>query len=114
MTYNRRMIMLEAWETVRRLQRRGDKRTVFQLLGHALRSAWYSAKVALRIARQSQQHLKADADLEARSVASLQAEVTNLENKTFLRHDGMERVSQLRRALSVARARETQALPIAA
>lgn len=114
MTYDRRAIMHEAWETVRRFVRKRDTRSIRQLLSHALKQAWYSACVNLQIARQSELQRGAQTQLEMRSAESLAAELITLENRTFLGHSGLERLSAVQSALRVAIAREAQSLPVAA
>ncbi len=66
MTYNRRTIMLEAWEIVRGFVRKGDKRTIPQLRSQALKSAWYSARQALFVARRVESQLQVQVELEER------------------------------------------------
>lgn len=114
MTYDRRAIMHEAWEIVRRFVRKQDTRSIRQLLSHALKQAWYRAHVNLQIAHQAELRRNTQAQLERTSVESLRAELLTLENRTFLGHSGLERLSAVQNALRVAKAREAQILPIAA
>lgn len=94
MTYNRTDIMNTAWANTRDLMQRfgysaSQLRDVFRI---ELAKAWQKAKAA--------------AALATRSAASLRDEVTALENRTHLGHDGLSLLDNLRAALVDAEARE--------
>lgn len=97
MTLNRTEIMTAAWTEAREMMRMGY--AAHQLRGvftYCLRRAWAAAKAA--------------ATLLARSAASLRVEVQDMENRDRLGVQGIERLSQLRRAYHAAKAREDAAV----
>lgn len=101
---DRRTLMLEAWAIVRRRMAKGA--AFAGLLSQALSSAWFSAKMNARVAAKSAAARAAVEKLADQSSASLVAQITALQNKDTLGHDGMARLAELKKALHTAKARE--------
>ena len=93
MTYDRRSIMNEAWTQTRDLMTRFGyaPRQLGEVFRIELRRAWIAAKRR--------------AALMARSVESLRAEIEDLENRDYIGHEGLSRMSELRIAIREAEAR---------
>ena len=100
MQFNRSQIMKEAWEIVRRFQGNGEPFN--QLMSRALKSAWFNAKAAAEVARGVATATAQHEALAQRPANVLQAEITNLENKTRLNNAGQNRLSALRAAHQLA------------
>lgn len=93
MTLNPTEIMSAAWKGTREMMRMGyAAHQLREVFTYCLRRAWAAAKAA--------------AALLARSAASLWAELQDMENRDRLGFQGIERLSQLRRAYHAAKARE--------
>ncbi|MEM9707855.1 MAG: hypothetical protein AAF871_03625 [Pseudomonadota bacterium] len=99
---------------MRRGRAKGSTEPLPKLLSHALKTAWYDARKKIYAAEQQAAWKAQQRALEARSVGDLSYEIICLENKTVLGHDGLNRLSELKRARSVAWAREAAELPQAA
>lgn len=108
MTFDRAHIMTEAWIIARRFA--GNPETWGQRLSRALKLVWWNAKEA---SRQAVALARAAAEKAAhfagRSAACIRAEVEDMENTDRLGFAGIERLSEARRALAVAEAREADA-----
>ena len=100
MTYNRSQIMKAAWEIVRRFEGNGEPRK--QLMSRALKAAWFNAKSEAEVARSVAAATAEREALAQRPASVLQAEITDLENKTRLNNAGQDRLSALRSAQLLA------------
>ncbi|GAB5447167.1 hypothetical protein [Gymnodinialimonas sp.] len=97
---NRRALMLDAWTNTHRMMTtlgyaRHQMREVFAV---ELRKAWAAAKAATAA-------LKA---MAVQSTADLLAQITALQNKDTMGHDGIARLAQLESALDTAKKREAE------
>ncbi|PQV56583.1 hypothetical protein LX70_02155 [Defluviimonas denitrificans] len=93
MTYDRKSIMTEAWTATRDLMVRLNyaPRQLRDVFRSCLCNAWIKAKRT--------------AAMMARSVDSLRSEIEDLENRDYLGHEGLSRMSELRIAIRDAEAR---------
>jgi hypothetical protein len=107
MTYDRKAIMIEAWEIVRRFLGNGE--TLRGLLSRALKLAWETARRAAEVAKALQTRKQAQEQLEALSADELARRIEDMENRDALGVAGHERLSALRRAHVVAKRREAEA-----
>ncbi|MBL9062753.1 hypothetical protein [Tabrizicola sp.] len=108
MTFDRAQIMQAAWTIARRFA--GNRETWGQRLSRALKSVWWDVKDAARsAARLAAAVAERAAHFAGRSAASIRAEVENMENTDRLGFDGIQRLSDARRALAEAEAREADA-----
>lgn len=100
MQIDRRVLMNAAWTIARRFA--GNRETWGQRLSRALKSVWWSMKRDAEVAARIAATLAAAAAEAARkSVAHLQAEVTDLQNcDAPLGWAGIERLATLRRELA--------------
>lgn len=96
-------LMSLAWHTARQEQwsRRLPAGTIRSLFPNALRSAWKTMK--FRAAHEAEQ-----ASMARRSSRELWAEIQDHENRDSLGHDGIEKLSNLRRAYHASVAREAE------
>lgn len=101
---DRRALMLEAWAIVHRRMSKGE--LFVGLLSKALSSAWYTAKMNARVAAKSAASRAAAEKLAEQSTAELVAQITALQNKDVLGHDGMASLMELKKALETAKDRE--------
>jgi hypothetical protein len=107
MTYDRKAIMIEAWEIVRRFLGNGE--TLRGLLSRALKLAWETARRAAEVTTALQARREAQEQLEALSADELGRPIQDMENCDTLGVAGHEGLSELRRALAVAKRREAKA-----
>jgi len=103
-SYNRSKIMSDAWIIVRRFLGNGE--TLPALLSRALRSAWSTAKDNAAVARRSAANATKQAAQALRPSVDIWTEIQNLENRSFLGHDGVAKLSDLRTAYHASCKRE--------
>ena len=106
MHYDRVEIMKAAWVIVRRFQGNGEPLNA--LMSRALVCAWFTARQKVSVARRMKQSRLDAAALAERPAAELAAEITGLENCSYLGHEGREKLRALRTAHSAASEREAQ------
>ena len=103
--YDRRAIMRHAWEIVRRAKASRIIETHNERLARALRVAWRKVKEDARF-ELAMLHSRLERErLAQRPVDQLKASIESLENKTFLGHEGMRKLSELKSALHTAQSR---------
>jgi hypothetical protein len=100
MTYNRSEIMKAAWVIYRRFV--GNDETHHQRLARTISFAWSEAKMNANIERSRSKTKKEHEALAARPIASLRNEIIKLENKTYLRPEGMTYLANLKAAYTTA------------
>ena len=100
MQFNRSEIMTAAWKIARRFEGNGEPRN--KLMSRALKAAWFNAKSAAAVQRNVATATAQREALSQRPANVLQAEITNLENKTRLNGAGQDRLSALRAAQQLA------------
>lgn len=105
--YDRKAIMTEAWEIVRRFLGNGE--TLDQLLSRALKSVWWSARQKMRVAQSVEVSMAAKRKLEALPAAELAQRIEDIENRDALGVTGLNELAELRRAHAVAQRREAEA-----
>lgn len=98
--YDRRQIMADAWATVRRLGNNGQ--SLHKKLARGLSCAWFRAKDKMKVTRLMAAREAEVAALTAEPSATLRRMIEDTENRDRLGHDGLERLSMLRRALTAA------------
>lgn len=98
MQYDRSEIMQAAWAIVRRFLGNGE--SLIALLSRALKAAWSKAHEKARVARVVALAEKAREASAARSAADLEAEIADLENRDRLGPKGLQKLQELRVALS--------------
>ncbi|MGK7654819.1 hypothetical protein ACSQ76_21235 [Roseovarius sp. B08] len=106
MHYDRAEIMKATWVIVRRFQGNGEPFN--SLMARALVSAWFTAKQEVSVARRVEQSRREAEALAARPAVELAAEITGLENRSYLGHEGQEKLRALRTAHKAASEREAQ------
>ena len=106
MTYNRSKIMTSAWVIVRRFKGNGESHAA--LLSRALKAAWFKAREEVRIARMAAMAAQKREALADRPIAAIEAEIADIEQRTYQGHEGRERLRELRAALQSAANREAQ------
>lgn len=107
-TYDLRAIMQEAWGIVRRHIANGNRDALRVLLARALRHAWWKAKQSVFVAMRARSAQRQAATLSSRPVSSLRAEIEDMENRSRLGAEGLDRLGELRTALAAAEARENE------
>lgn len=107
MQYDRAEIMKAAWVIVRRFQGNGE--TLPALLSRALQSAWGTAKAEVRVAKMAAQAQRRREALANRPVDEIKAEISHMENRSTLGHEGIQHLAELRAAFHVAKQRERAA-----
>ncbi|HBZ45308.1 MAG TPA: hypothetical protein DEO85_14925 [Maritimibacter sp.] len=107
MTYDRKAIMTEAWEIVRRFLGNGE--TLAQLLSRALKAVWWSARQKMRVAQSVEASMAAKRKLETLPSDELAQRIENLENRDVLGASGLRELSDLRSAHVAAQRREIEA-----
>ncbi len=106
--FNKSEIMTAAWVIVRRFA--GNRETYAQRLSRALKLVWWNAKQEARTARDAAARaVAAAAQFAALTAAQLRAAVEGMENRDGLRWADLNRLTELRAALSKALAREALA-----
>lgn len=104
--FDRSAILKSAWATAKRRKSvyAGTLREHFRV---GLQMAWWDAKEAARCADDCARKAASQmAHFAGRSAASIRTEVHNMENTDWLGVAGIERLSDARRALAEAEARE--------
>lgn len=97
--FNRSEIMKTAWIIARRFA--GNRETWAQRLSRALKSVWWDAQQAARIAaRAAAEKAAKAAQIAAMSLADLRAAIIDLENCDRLGFAGMTILTEYQRALS--------------
>ncbi|MGK7652408.1 hypothetical protein ACSQ76_08335 [Roseovarius sp. B08] len=106
MHYDRVEIMKAAWVIVRRFQGNGEPLSA--LMSRALVCAWFTARQKVSVARRMEQSRREATALAERPAAELAAEIIALENRSYLGHEGQEKLRGLRTAHKAASEREAQ------
>ncbi|QFT79422.1 hypothetical protein FIU89_02280 [Roseovarius sp. THAF27] len=106
MHYDRAEIMKAAWVIVRRFHGNGEP--FKSLMSRALVSAWDKARQKASVARRLEQSRREAETLAARTSSQLAAETTDLDNRSYLGHEGQEKLRALRAAHTAACEREAQ------
>lgn len=106
MQYDLSKIMKAAWVIVRRFKGNGESHTA--LLSRALKAAWFKTREEVRIARMAARAAQKRGALADRPIAAIEAEIADIEQRTYQGHEGRERLRELRAALQSAANREAQ------
>ncbi len=106
MHYDRAEIMKAAWVIVRRFQGNGEPLNA--LMSRALVCAWFTARQKVSVARRMEQSRREAETLATRASSQLATEITDLENRSYLGHEGQEKLRALRAAHNTASEREAQ------
>lgn len=101
--FNRSEIMKTAWIIARRFA--GNRETWAQRLSRALKSVWWDAQQAARIAaRAAAENAAKAAQFAAMSLADLQRAIVSMENIDFLGFAGMAKLAEYQTELAQRRA----------
>jgi hypothetical protein len=101
--FNRSEIMTKAWVIARRFA--GNSETWAQRISRALKSVWWDAQQAARIAARAAADMAAKAaKFAAMSLADLQQVIESMENSDFLGFAGMAKLAEYQIELAQRRA----------
>ena len=107
MTYDRKAIMTEAWQIVRRFPGNGE--TLRGLRSRALKLAWATARRAAEVTKALQAREEAREQIEALSADELTRRIEDMEDRDRLGMAGHDHPSELCRAHVVAKPRDAEA-----